>query len=599
MRRYITILALAAAALGVMAQDLHKEIEIDRDIDPVETAVAKPGILPTLSLPALRQVVLNPIEMSQPVGVIPAISFLEPSAYADSLYVSPYRGYIAGGISPTPFSGTLAAGYRILDTDRVRLSAWLQFNSANYKKQLPWSDYSRYWRQNTGSAGIDFRWAVGERSMFKTAVDYTYDRYLTIYNQPAYIFADENATDIDRRYYQTINLVNVALDWTSGVDALNYNVSLGFNHTGAGEDGPKTPLFYLVEDFMSRPIRQNTFNIAADATLPLAEKSFVGLDLGLDIIRTSRYTALAITDNVVAPVVLTPWDGDTRGLFTITPRYKYTGKSFTANIGARIQFSHNSGNTFNLTPDVTLGWTPMALFAMEARFNGGVETNTLKELYGVTPFFNPAVGYQFSRVPLDADVKALIGPFHGAYLQLRGGYSTARRWLMPYTGETGDYSSAALFLPTNIEGWRYGAEIGYNWREKVIAAVNYTGVPGNDSPNRGYYRWRDRARHELGVNFSVKPVDRLTFSASYTLRAGRRIIDPYLYINPVDESTVLAYRSHRLHNISDLNLGITYTLSDPLSLFLRGENLLNHNTTDIALRPMPGIAVYVGASYQF
>ena len=608
---------MAIGTVTLSAQDLNKVIEVEHDIEPIEKMSTKPNVQPPITLPPLHSVNLTAVERALTTRTNPTIPFLEPASYADTLYVSPYRGYVTGGISPTPFSATLSAGYRIMDTDRVRLSAWVEFDSRNYKKQVPWSENERYWRQNTASAGIDFRWSVGAKSTFKTAIDYTWDRYNTIFAHPEIFLpnilqdnfesnGDGEGTleplpvkEFDRQFYQTINLLNVDVNWDSSIDALEYNISLGYNHAAARCQAPMTTLFIHAPEHYASPLRENSFKVGVNGRLPFGENTAIGLDLGADIIRSTGYSVLTQSGAEAAPLILDYYDSESRGLFTFIPRFVFSGKPFTASIGARVQLSANSGNVFNLTPDVTLGWTPFSVLALDARITGGVETNSLEHRYGITPFINPAIGYQFSRVPLDANLNITVGPYLGAYLKLNGGYATARRWLMPVGANPMERSSTALFMPSNIGGWRFGAEIGYNWREKVIASVGYTHVPGDNNPEKGYYRWRDRARHELKASVDVKPINKLTINASYQLRTGRRVMDTYNLIDAETSVASVVTRITPLSNVSLLNLGATYSLSDRLSLYLRGENILNRSNIDLAIHPTPGINIFVGASYLF
>ena len=165
--------AIVLLPATVLAQDLHKDIEASREIVPVEREVNRLSVSPAINLPALPAVRLNQSERAVSAKITPEITFLQPAAYADTLYTSPYRGYVMGGISPYPFDGMLAAGYRITDTDRVRLSGWMQYDTDNYKR----SDRNLFWRNQTVSAGMDLRWAAGRESYFKAAVDYTFDHY--------------------------------------------------------------------------------------------------------------------------------------------------------------------------------------------------------------------------------------------------------------------------------------------------------------------------------------------------------------------------------------------------------------------------------------
>ena len=107
--------------------------------------------------------------------------------------------------------------------------------------------------------------------------------------------------------------------------------------------------------------------------------------------------------------------------------------------------------------------------------------------------------------------------------------------------------------------------------------------------NKGYVALRDNARGTLGAGVEVKPVDRLSVSASYKLRACR-----FAYIETPDFSKTV-----NLRNVSDLGLGATYRFDDKLAFFVRAENLLCRRyliLPGIQSRRLHGL---VGASYSF
>ncbi len=599
------LLAIFAATMlttaTALAQDLHQEIEIDRDIEPVEHEVNKLNITPAIELPPLAPVKLSLSSRAVSTTVSPLIPFLEPAAYADSLYVTPYRGYFVGGLSPVPISLALSAGYRLVDTDRVRLSVWGQFDSQNYKKNLYWKEESRYWRDNTLTAGADFRWSIGRKSLLKVALDYTFDRYKEIYRTPMLSEWQESVIEANPRYYQTINLFNAEANFSSHIGGLDYNTTFRFNHTGARRGAsPRSLSFNDITGFGdSYPaVRQTTVDLKGTATLATAETSYLKLDLGASVLHSSAGAGVYKNSDITAPVGVIDYGDRNRGLITITPGFLLDSDNFKASVGARVQFSVNAGRVFDITPDVNLGWIPSSIFSIDARLTGGVETNALDRLYGICPFFNPSTVYGFSRVPLDGLGRVTIGPFQGAYLELSAGYSMAKHWLMPLFEPFG-YSSTVIYTPGKVNGWRFGAAIGYNWRERVVARVEYMHAPGSDSPDKGYYLWRDRARHQLSASLKVKMIERLSLKGEFKLRAGRRFIDRYEYVDASTATTVTSTTVRRLSNVACLNLGANLDCSDRLNLFIKGENLLNRTTYDIALHPDAAIAIYFGASYLF
>ena len=98
--RYISLCVLAAVSVAAVAQDLSKEITIEKEIVPEKRVVTRMVASSSVTLPAVTQKRLTFSEYRQRDGVTPQLAFLEPAAYADSLTVKPYRGYVDLGYFP-------------------------------------------------------------------------------------------------------------------------------------------------------------------------------------------------------------------------------------------------------------------------------------------------------------------------------------------------------------------------------------------------------------------------------------------------------------------------------------------------------------------
>lgn len=168
-----TIFSLCLA-LGtpLFGQGLHKEINVEQEIVPVKRDAARITILPTLQLPAVSKPQLAFSNRVVTTRVPNSISTLEPVAYGENLFSSPYRGYVALGLGAPLFNGAFSAGYRILDTDRTRLSAWGQYDGDIYTQKT--DERKEYWRDHSASLGVDLHQAIGSKSFLNAGVDYTY-----------------------------------------------------------------------------------------------------------------------------------------------------------------------------------------------------------------------------------------------------------------------------------------------------------------------------------------------------------------------------------------------------------------------------------------
>jgi len=198
----------------------------------------------------------------------------------------------------------------------------------------------------------------------------------------------------------------------------------------------------------------------------------------------------------------------------------------------------------------------------------------------------------YSNVPVDASLKFTVGPVAGVSLKLFGGYSMANDWLMPSQSRPSLANVGvnilnpyySLFVPYDIKGWLLGAGIGYRWRD--IVDFEATAQMAPQATDKGYYRWLDRARYVADASVKVHPVDNLDLELGYEFRGGRKL---YNY----------AGAERKLGNKSDLSLGAAYRISPQLSVWLRGENLLNHHYDLLLSLPAQGIKGLVGVSYKF
>lgn len=584
---------MAATVIAGSAQTLHQEITVTSDITPTRREATRLSVTPSVTLPALSRVNLKAAYTDVPAQVKPLIAFLEPAAYADTLYTSPYRGYVAGALFPGVFNAGLSAGYRIVDTDRYRLSAWMQYNGNNYRRRPGdlSSDPSLIWRDNTVALGADLRISVGKISTLRASVDYLYSRYNNYLNDGDAI---ESAFD---RYNQSANRFNLDLQWMSRAGGLRYSAGAGIRRFGYGTFSPDLTVRSMVDALDHTvsvdPVKETSFNLNGKATLPFSESSDIHLGASLDMLHHSE--AVTLGSPIHSTPVFYPADGGTNGLLTLTPGLTFNSSNFKADLGVRLDISFNAGKAFHIAPDINIAWTPSSFFAIEASATGGVATNSLSSLWDVTPYQLPATVYDYSNVPLDLDGRITIGPFHGAYIQLFGGWAKASDWLMPVVAS--DCRAGALFDPVTVKGYRLGAAAGYKWRDRAEARLSYTTAPG--SYDEAYYMWRDRARHVLEASVKVNILENLSAEAIYSLRAGRKVITRSYLPLTTDGLMMATFTTTGLHNSSDLSVKATYSFTDRLSFFLVGENLLDHTSYDISLRPDKGISALIGASLKF
>lgn len=279
------------------------------------------------------------------------------------------------------------------------------------------------------------------------------------------------------------------------------------------------------------------------------------------------------------------------GQLTFRPYYSYASSSLTAHVGLKADVATGSldfgdgaysPSRFHLAPDVLLAWTPSQMFAAEARVSGGSRLNTAAACYDYSPFMTPQEMLPYSHVPVDARLRFAVGPVAGVTFTLFGGYSMADDWLMPSLVERNGRAVNSC-APVDIKGWLAGVEVGYRWRD--IVEFEATAQMAPQRSDRGWYLWLDHAQYVVDAALKVRPLDRLDIDLGYEFRGRRMLYAPQTALN--------------LGNKSDLSLGAAYRISEPLSVWLRAENLLCRRYDILAGVPSQGIKGLVGVSYKF
>ncbi len=215
--------------------------------------------------------------------------------------------------------------------------------------------------------------------------------------------------------------------------------------------------------------------------------------------------------------------------------------------------------------------------------SGGEHQNTLGTLYDFTRYVHPSGIYENSNIPFAVDAGITIGSWKGFSLEIFGGYAVANDWLMPVDMMQG----CCGFSQVNLKGWHFGTVATYEYRDMAKLEVGCETAP--QKFNRGYYLWRDRARHVVDASLTVTPVKALDITLGYELRADRKMMNPADVESP----------AWNLGDADNLSLGGLYRFTPQLSLFARLENMLNSKHMLIGDIPAQGFTGLVGFGYKF
>lgn len=579
MKKNIILSSLCAlfSVGSAWAQDLHKDITVEQQITPSRRDASRISVLPSVTLSPVKAASLSYSSKVVTTRVPNTFSVLDPVAWGDKIYTSPYRGYFDIGLGGLLFIGDVSAGYRILDTDKSRLSLWGQYNGDVYKRT------GTTWHDHTASLGLDLHQAVGRKAFLDAGLNYTYG------------FHDMAAFE-GGRFSQSTSRVNASVALSGEHSGIDYNAALRYGHFGFYN--PHLPAYDLSSGGLLdpyngyEPVRQNLLGVSLGGRVATSASSHIGLDLSGDFLATGKHYVASIPYTEDDAVLS---KSRTTGLVTVTPYFETRSQSTSLRIGADVDFAVNSGKTIRVAPDVTFAWHGLQFVGIELKAYGGSTLNTLASLYDVSPYMNGSVAYRPSHTPYAFDATVAFGPFLGGTFELFGGYAKADDQLMPVLG--GIYPAGGLWEAVDVKGYRYGARLGYDNGKTFAVSASYQGSPSKW--DRAWYDNADRARHIVSADLKLRPVDMLTVTLGYEFRGGRAC---YMYEDEtVDVAGFEVYPTRRvqLGAVSNLKLGIGVSPTDRLTVFVRGENLLGRKSLYIGGRPMQGVNGMIGAALKF
>lgn len=507
-------MAAALCTAAAAGQTLSTEVVVDRTVRPAERAANRPdGLTPLMTLPGAAPVALGTAAYTGVADIIGSYRPLQPIQWPALPQISDYRGYLSAGYFPTYNLG-ISAGYRVLNSDRTRLSVYGQFDGENYKLDDA-SIFFNKAKSNIGRIGADFHMAIGPSSHLLASLSGGY--------------AKSSYADLSQSLFD----VDLSTAWISRAGRLHYRVAIDADIDAYGKLNGED---YYIPDVPGIPepskISQQHYALNAGAAYDLGA-AFAGLDVDAAMLVTSEGDLSQSLEKV-----------------NLTPFVAYRNNTVDIRAGVRGGFLMGAdGGSFGLMPDVRLTWSPAGVISIYGTFTGDTRLNPISSLRQYSPYVFASRSYAASRCKFDGEVGINVGSLGGFSMRLFGNYAVADDWLMP---EGPDFS------PYDIKGWRAGVELGYQFRRLFHVKAGIQAAPSKE--NRAYYRWIDRAKYVINASADVRPVDHLTLGVKYTFRGGRHAFHGY-----VDES---------LGCISQLDFRGDFAVTPALNVFADVENLL-------------------------
>lgn len=588
-----TLLA-ALVALNAAGQTLSKEITVDKDVVPQEREASRMVLTPKLVLPAIQQKSLKWTDRGVVAPVSPTVAVLPPAAYASSVEPSPYRGYVMAGYFPT-FQLGVSAGYKIVNTQKTGLNAWLQYDGSSVKRTAPYGIPGDKITYNTEDVrvGLDGSHTFGDIGTLSGRASYGFSSF----NFP---------TLVSKGFTQKVNRADVDLGWQSQLGAFDYSIGLGYSYFGFSK---------VKEELMELSSRNNNvFTLSLGARYALSESWTVGADV--DFTNVGLSDASGLFAWTTGDVTDSDWfhqggfnnESCDYSMTELHPYLRWKNDNFAVKAGVGIQIAGGDCGSNRVRTDLRIDWTPSSFFGLWAQLNDRrVDMQTLGDRYDR----NRYMSQYCSTCPMwdkwHVEGGMIVGPFQGASIEVWGGFGKVNSYFAPTVGLFDDiddeditpwslYRDMGYVFP--IAGFRdvhYGAALNYDYRDVASLRVSWEGAP--QEYDEGNISAIDRARSVFDVRLGVHPIKPLDVWASYTVRSGRCLYS----VEPVSPDIFMPYKYTKisLGNAASLDLGTTWQFSDRFNVWLTVENLLNRKWQIVYGIPNKGITGLAGVSFRF
>ena len=605
---YISMLAAVLAVAGATAQnndkkDLTKEITLEKDFVPVEKKATKKNILPTVKkVSAPAKTTLNYSDWSEPTTVPTSIPLMLPYGYRTAHNFSDKRGYLqVGGGMQANFTGS--AGYRILDTEQNTLGVWLQHNSTWAGKngtKLILDEAERLKQKfNDNVIGVDFE-NNNKAGTFTAALRGHFDSF-NYYGGRNQAWDDKNK--------QSFIELGASFGWEGEPMMLrdsefDYHAGIGVNHAGYDKT--------LLE---GKGAKEFVLNFNVGATYQLG-KGTLGLDLTGDYVNFKCEKAKTMSiynEEGFSSYLVNNKRSDF--MLTISPYYQWQNNIFRALLGADIVLGNlnllDDGKKVHVSPRVQLDIDIVDGAAFFVDVTGGKTLNTLSAMAALNRYSDPMGSYYNSYSPFDGRAGFKIGPFSGFSAQIYGGYGIFKSdinnvvpiYLTNFFGHLQVLPDSRLYAAShymNIKarGAVFGAELAYKYRSLIEAKASFQYAPSEDDVDlrtwyKGYsFEGLDGANCHAKFDLRVTPIRPLAIDLGLLYRGGRS------YLVPKDESYTNFFYDD-MDDMIDLHVGASYRFDKVLTLWVKGNNLLNRKWDYMVGMGAQGISFMGGVGLVF
>jgi hypothetical protein len=294
---------------------------------------------------------------------------------------------------------------------------------------------------------------------------------------------------------------------------------------------------------------------------------------------------------------------ESRNYFAIRPNVSYNYGEFSFTAGLNIISENDSiadkSSDFRIFPVLKASYQFAPEFGFYGAFTGDVNRNTYYSFVMENPFLGPT-----NRLLNTVNNYKIQGGIEGQFqetFQYRAGIDVSRYnqlyfFVNNYTQDllSSDEARFNLVYDDKVAVFNINAELGFKLSDvySLSSRLDLYQYDLNQQPEA----WH-RPTWEFKVNNQVTPVDRLLIQANVNFMGGIKARGAR-----IESDALIGTRQFeviKLKTIADLQLKVDYGITERISIFAEGNNLLNATNTRWLNYPVRGIQLIGGASFKF
>jgi hypothetical protein len=286
---------------------------------------------------------------------------------------------------------------------------------------------------------------------------------------------------------------------------------------------------------------------------------------------------------------------ENRNYFSVRPRISYDYDAFRFTAGLNLVSENDSVPTkdsnIHIFPVLQASYQFADEFGFFAEFSGNVQRNTYFSFVNENPFLGPS-GQLLNTINNYKIEGGIEGQFQEA-VQYRAGVNVSRFNQMHFfVNSLADSARFALVYDDKTTVINVNAELGVKINEFYTLGSRLDLYQYDLSVQQEAWH---RPVWEVRINNQITPFEKLLVQANLNFMGGMKAqqyeYDAFSSLPPV--------RVVNLKTIADLQLKADFKITERISIFAEGNNILNGKNTRWHNYPVRGIQFIGGASFKF